>query len=89
MAKHYGPKYEKKHRKMKLLERDVLRYLKDHSGCADYNVVYVYFDPNRTGDIGPAIQDLLQWNLAKRTTDGKLELTDYGSQTPDNPDYWK
>ena len=59
------------------LERRVLAHLKKH-GPIDWNILSVHFDPNHSGDIGAALQDLRQWNYIAVNKDAKTSITDFG-----------
>lgn len=85
--KHYGPKYEKEQRKLRTLQRQVLQHLKGH-GPKNYDVLYVHFDPRRTGDIGPALHDLKEWGHTKHNSDGTVEITESGLRLLEDKDYW-
>lgn len=58
MPKHYGPAYEKKRKKQRELEREVLQYLKDRNKPVYWEMLCVHFDPRRTGDIDPLLHEL-------------------------------
>ena len=42
-------------------QREVLAYLKEH-GLQPYDVLFVHFDPNRTGEIQAVLHELPAWS---------------------------
>jgi hypothetical protein len=80
MAKHYGPDYEKKRKKQKQreLEREVLYYVKGLNESINWDVLYVHFDQNRTGDIGPVLHDLKEGYYIVVDPQKNVTITDIG-----------
>jgi hypothetical protein len=89
MPKHYGPKYEKQRKKQKDLQKQILEVLRKNNGRYNYDGLYVLFDLHHTGEAGPAIQDLLTWNIVKLVGAKDLELTEHGRKMLDNQEYWR
>lgn len=73
----YGPKYEKERRKRWELERRVLKHLKGH-GPSNYDALYVLFDPDRSANIAPALQDLREWESIAVGQDKMVTITASG-----------
>jgi hypothetical protein len=65
----------------------VLRYLKEN-GPLDYNILYVHFDENRSGEIATVLNDLLQWKHIERVGNN-VGITDLGVRTFQDGEYWK
>ena len=55
-------------------QREVLAYLKEH-GPQPYDVLYVQFDPNCTGEIKAVLQELLQWKFIDRAKDSDMTVS--------------
>jgi len=55
-------------------QRAVLAYLKEH-GPQPYDVLYVQFDPNCTGEIKAVLQELLQWKFIDRAKDSDMTVS--------------
>jgi hypothetical protein len=78
MAKPYGPAYEKKRKKQRGLERDVLLYLRSHREAVNWDVVYAHFDPSRTGDIGPVLHLLKEGHYVAVDVKNCVTITKLG-----------
>ncbi len=55
----------------------VLTHLRDH-GPQDYNILFVHFDTRRTAEVGPVLQEILNWELANKNEKGYLQITNAG-----------
>lgn len=69
MAKSARQKREEELKKKNLLRDEVVEFLKKHGGEYHYEGLYVHFDPRRTGNIGPVLQDLITYGTAQREGD--------------------
>lgn len=56
------------------VQREVLSYLKEH-GPQPYDVLYVHFDPNRTGEIQAVLNELIQWKFIDKGTDSYMTVS--------------
>jgi hypothetical protein len=56
------------------LQSKVLHYLKDH-GPTMWNALYVSFDQERTGTIGPVLQDLKEWKYIEVGLTDRVKIT--------------
>ena len=52
MAVQYGPEHEKKWKKERQLEREVLLRLRSLKAPVNWETLYVHFDLDRSGSIG-------------------------------------
>ena len=55
-------------------QREVLAYLKEH-GPQPYDVLYVHFDSNCTGEIKAVLQELLQWKFIDWAKDSDMTVS--------------
>ena len=55
-------------------QREVLAYLKEH-GPRPYDVLYVHFDPNCTGEIKSVLHELVQWKFIDRGKDSDMTVS--------------
>jgi hypothetical protein len=55
-------------------QRAVLAYLKER-GPQPYDVLYVHFDPNCTGEIKSVLHELIQWKFIDRGTDSDMMVS--------------
>jgi hypothetical protein len=79
MTKHYGPAYEKKIRKQRDFERQVLQHLKDHRDKPHhFDGLYVLFDLHRTGEIGPVLHELRESKYIDVDKGQNVTLTELG-----------
>ena len=57
----------------------VLRHLQDH-GAKSWTFLYVQFDPGKTGEIGSALRDLIEWNCIDIGPTNMVEITALGME---------
>ena len=77
-------KYEEEQKRQRALKREVLKHLKT-VGSSPYNGVYVHFDPNNTGDIGPVLTGLLRSEHIIRNEAQHITITDAGLRWLETP----
>ena len=82
--KHYGPEYEKEWKKRERLQREVLKYLKEH-GQIHYDAVYVSLGARMTTSIRTVLTDLVTYGLISIDKDETVTITDAGLQTLEDP----
>jgi hypothetical protein len=85
--KYSGPAYEKERKRQNRLQRDVLEHLKNH-GPKNYDLLYVFFDPNHTAAIQPALTDLTTYGLISMDKDKMVQITDAGLERLKDQTYW-
>ena len=78
MTKPYDAASEKKRKKQRELEREVLLYLRDRNKAVKWDMLYVHFDPNRSEDIGPVLQELKEGRYISVDQKKNVTITDLG-----------
>jgi len=76
MAKTKKQKQEEEYRRNKLMEDEVVEFLKKHDSQYDYNILYVRFDPHGTGQIQTVIQEMITYETVE-LKDGIVKLRSY------------
>ena len=76
---------EKEWKKRERLQREVLKYLKEH-GQMHYDAVYGSLDPHRNASIQTVLTDLLTYGLVSLDKDETVTITDAGLQTLEDQD---
>lgn len=72
---------------MRVIQYEVLKRLKER-GPKDYDILYVQFDLHRTGEVGPALQDLKEWEHIEWGTDMQVKITESGLRLLENTNHW-
>jgi hypothetical protein len=80
MANPYGPEYEKKRKKERELERQVLLHLRSLNEPVKWETLYVHFDPDRTGSIGPVLHKLKDGRYIAADEKNNVTITKLGLQ---------
>jgi hypothetical protein len=78
MTKPYDTASERKRKKQRELEREVLLYVRDRNAAVKWDRLYVHFDPNRSGDIGPVLQVLKEGRYISVDEKQNVTITDLG-----------
>ena len=78
MTKPYDAASERKRKKHRELEREVLLYLRDRNEAVKWDMLYVHFDPNRSEDIGPVLQELREGRYISVDQKKNVTITDLG-----------
>jgi hypothetical protein len=60
------------------LEREVLHYLKDRRKPVDWELLHVHFDLQRTGHVGPVLQELKDGHYIAVDGNNKVTITEVG-----------
>ncbi len=77
MARTKRQKQEEDYQRHEGLGWEVLKFLQDKPGWS-YRDLFVRFDPNRTGDSGIVLRDLVVQEYITKTTHGNVAITDAG-----------
>jgi hypothetical protein len=78
MANLYGPEHEKKRRKERDLEREVLLHLRSLNASVNWETLYVHFHRDRTGSIGAVLQALKNGRYIAADEKNNVTITKLG-----------
>jgi hypothetical protein len=78
MATPYGPQHERKRKKERELEREVLLYLRGLNAAVNWEKLYAQFDLDRTGSIGPVLHALKDGRYIATDDKNKLRSASWG-----------
>jgi hypothetical protein len=78
MANPYGPEPEKKRRKARELEREVLLHLRTLKAPINWQTLYIRFDLDRTGSIDAVLQALKDGRYVAVDEENNVTITKLG-----------
>jgi hypothetical protein len=78
MANLHKPEHEKKRKKERELEREVLLHLRSLNASVNWETLYVHFDRDRTGSIGPVLQVLKDGRYIAADEKNNVAITKLG-----------
>jgi hypothetical protein len=78
MANPYEPEHEKKRKKERELEREVLLHLRSLNEPVNWETLYVHFDLDRTGSIGPVLHALRDGRYIAADEKNNVSITKLG-----------
>ena len=78
MANLYGPEHEKKRRQARELEREVLFHLRSLKAPVNWETLYIHYDLDRTGSIGPVLRALKDGRYVAVDEENNVTITKLG-----------